>query len=78
MPDKSTEPDAPATREEPPANAADADPVLQDLYARLPEGYDLDGHMLLKLRSAGRPRPLCGPVLVRAHARNAEGAGWCA
>ncbi|MGI3213309.1 DUF927 domain-containing protein [Roseovarius tibetensis] len=78
MSDNTTEPDVPAANEAPPASEMETDPVVRDLDARLPSGYDLDGHMIVKLKSAGRSRPLCGPVIVRSHARTATGAGWCA
>lgn len=61
-----------------PLTDAEADPLLRALYDRLPHGYGFDGQHLLRVISSGRARPLCGPVLVRAQARNAAGAGWCA
>lgn len=72
------DPSAPAEATPDLAPAVEADPRLWTLEARLPEGYDFDGQMILKLGPAGRVRPLCGPVMVEAEARNAEGAGWCA
>jgi hypothetical protein len=54
------------------------DVILRDLYARLPHGYDFDGHSILRVISSGRARQICGPVIVRAQARTAAGAGWCA
>jgi len=53
------------------------DPLLASLPSRLPDGYELADDMIHILRAGGRAQPLCGPVLVRAQARGADGSGWC-
>lgn len=53
------------------------DPLLDSLPARLPDGYALAGDMIHILRAGGRAQPLCGPILVQAQARGADGSGWC-
>lgn len=53
-----------------------ADPLLEQVRTRLPEDYELIGPLIHQIRSAGRTKPLCGPVLVRSQARGADGTGW--
>jgi hypothetical protein len=60
-----------------PARVPQPDPLLDSLSARLPDGYELADGMIYLLRAGGRAQPLCGPVLVRAQARGADGSGWC-
>lgn len=78
MPDKNSERDGRAVDQVGPADTSqvEADPLLEQLRGRLPEGYDLVGHMIHRIRSAGRTQPLCGPVLVRSQARRVDGSGW--
>jgi hypothetical protein len=78
MQDKNFEEILPAVDQAAPAEDAEpqVDPLLEELRARLPEGYELVGNMIHRLRSAGRALPLCGPVLVRSQARGADGSGW--
>lgn len=54
----------------------EADRLLRQVRERLPEGYELVGHVIHRILSAGRTQPLCGPVLVRSQARGADGSGW--
>ncbi|WP_420398171.1 DUF927 domain-containing protein [Nioella sp.] len=78
MSDKTTEREAPAADKIGPEDAPQpqADPLLEQVRARLPEDYELIGPMIHQNRSAGRTKPLCGPILVRSQARGADGTGW--
>lgn len=78
MPDETTEKNEPEADQVVAADGAEpeADLLLQQVRDRLPEGYELVGHMIHRILSAGRTQPLCGPMLVRSQARGADGAGW--
>lgn len=78
MPDNTTKHEGPAADQVTPEDAPQpqADPLLEQVRTRLPEDYELIGPMIHQIRSAGCTKPLCGPILVRAQARGADGAGW--
>ncbi|OSQ57043.1 hypothetical protein MCRY_18495 [Marivita cryptomonadis] len=78
MPDNTTKHEGPAADQVTPEDApqAQADPLLEQVRTRLPEDYELIGPLIHQIRSAGRTKPLCGPVLVRSQARGADGTGW--
>lgn len=78
MPDKTTEQEGPAPDQAAPEDAPkpQADPLLEQVRVRLPEDYELIGPMIHQIRSAGRTKPICGPVLVRSQARGADGTCW--
>jgi len=78
MSDETTERNGPATEQIAPEDApqAQADPLLEQVRTRLPEDYELIGPLIHQIRSAGRTKPICGPVLVRSQARGADGTGW--
>jgi hypothetical protein len=78
MPDVSTsnkDPENSADAAEPPAIEADDD-ELQTVIDRLPAAYVLRREVICRRHDRGTSKPLCGPILVSAEARGADGTGW--
>lgn len=59
------------------AEATKGDRLLEDLQRCLPEGYELVGDLIQRLRPDGRPQPVSGPVFARSHAFRADRSGRC-
>jgi hypothetical protein len=60
-----------------PHGQIDHEEMLNSIVDRLPDGYVFRQEVICRALDHGRYSPLCGPIIVHAEARGADGADWC-